>query len=235
MFVIQNLAGLYWNGAVFGTYNKGDAKSFISFMEATTKAAEVNGLVSDTDGPGFTPLKRLYFLLAVNDHSGYKEPLTTVPFTHDECCTIRKKLTVHANRSLILSEVKYQTVEIESLSGISLIWSAAVMAGKEVELGLLQGEKVIFHRVGQVKEVFNPLENQIQTAQLLEGFKVSLFPDDAVKPKAIHTPFDDQPLYYYRHFGDTINEAALKCFVRSKTGRSDVISIPDWLEPTFTV
>lgn len=228
MYVVHDLAGRYWNGHAFSSYYTHTAKRFLSFVDASLKASELKAIVGTTDQNALQPLLRLYDLIAKSEATGVEKVMTNAPVTHDECCTMRSKLTAHTARSLILSEVEYQVVYVEDLAGIALTWVIAVLSGKKVDLGLSKGEKAIYLNDRGVVTILNPIEDSVQAHLLTYQHDVVVYQDDPVMPKAVITPDKNNPFYFYKQYGETRDIAVMKCVVRSLSG-NDRVLIPKWL------
>lgn len=49
-------------------------------------------------------MTKFYNLVSVHNKTGIVTPLTTKPFTHAECMTIKSKLTEHSFRTITIIE-----------------------------------------------------------------------------------------------------------------------------------
>lgn len=55
---------------------------------------------------------RLYWLVAINEKTGNKTYLTTKPFGHAECVTMKKRFSPHPLRRIQLEEVAVEEIEL---------------------------------------------------------------------------------------------------------------------------
>lgn len=62
---------------------------------------------------------------------------------------------------------------------------------------------------------------------IIDREKISVFEDAAEPWKAIITPNENEPHYYFRYYGPTKLVAAMRCFVVSQLG--DTVTLPDFL------
>jgi hypothetical protein len=49
-------------------------------------------------------IERLYYVVAINEKTGHKTYMTTVPFTHKQAMTIISKLSSHKGRRVQVEE-----------------------------------------------------------------------------------------------------------------------------------
>lgn len=58
-----------------------------------------------------------------------------------------------------------------------------------------------------------------QTGPIIDRVRISVFEDAAAPWKAIITPDQNEPHFFYRYYGPTAQVAAMRCYVASKMGR----------------
>lgn len=70
-----------------------------------------------------------------------------------------------------------------------------------------------------------PVSNfQTEARALIDRLGISLYPNDVVMPKAVYTPNPDQPHYFHRAYGRTIEIAAVRSYVDFHLG--DFADVP---------
>jgi hypothetical protein len=93
----------------YGTWVVMDTRNGITELrgERGVIAVDTSTLAEDYILVALTPSARRYHVVVVNDRTGYRDTLTTVPVTHEEGMIIKSKTTPHRDTRYILEEVSH--------------------------------------------------------------------------------------------------------------------------------
>ena len=118
-------------------------------------------------------------------------------------------------------------IRISELTSTALDWAIAICGGLRDEQGWSALE--IF-RAARAGGAHRYTSDPTQSAHLIKRERIALYPEDPVDPMAVLSPDPNTPHLFYRAYGSTTHEAALRCFVASRSGGVDAeVDVPDEL------